>query len=97
MVAPKRYAHVLTPDSCERGLIWKKALCRPSWIICVALDPVTSVLVRDTEGNRHIERDGSDAATGQGHLEPQKLEKAAGPSLEPPEGVWPCVSLISEF
>lgn len=61
MVPPKRYAHVLTPGTCECDIIWEKGLCRwnvkmrSSWIIQWALNPISSALTGDME-KRHGDR-----------------------------------------
>lgn len=49
---------------------------RSSWIIRMALNPVTNVLVRDTNGNRHI---------GKGHL---KMEAEIGVPHHRPRDAW---------
>lgn len=67
MVIPKRYIHVLSPRTCECGLICKRVFAnitkylerKSSRIIWWALNTMSSaIFIRDTLGRRQTHREG---------------------------------------
>lgn len=105
MVPPQRYAHVLTPGTCECDIIWKKGLCRwnvkmrSSWIIQWALNPISSALTRDME-RRHGDRNSMwrrriRFGLCSQHATPGTTKEMAkgGFSPSPSGGAWLCQNL----